>query len=265
MSEKKVQIFEKDYYKSKKGLYTVKPGKLSLFQTIKYYAGMASVVFEARAEVLKGISGFDVVHSASKRVFNYIEKTGAVIDIRGLNFLKKTDGPVVVISNHMSTLETFIFPFLVGSVKECSFVVKKSLVTNPVFGPVMRSLNPIAVERQDPRKDLDLVMREGSELLKKGISVILFPQATRDPVFRPEKFNSLGIKLAKRAGVKVLPCAVKTDFWENGKLISSFGNIYPERTVYFEFGEAMEIEGAGKKEHRKIVDFIQTKIDGWKK
>ena len=173
--------------------------------------------------------------------------------------------PVVVISNHMSTLETFVFPFLVGTAKECSFVVKRSLVTNPVFGPVMRSLNPIAVDRQDPRKDLDVVMKEGTELLKKGVSVILFPQATRDPVFKPENFNSLGIKLAKRAGVKVVPCAIKTDFWENGNLISTFGNIYPERTVYFEFGEAINIEGAGKKEHRAIIDFIQTRIDGWNK
>ncbi len=265
MEKKDVQIFENGIYKSKEGLYSYKPGKLSLLKTINYYRKIIAIVLNARKEVLKGRPGFDVVFDASIKTFKCIEDTGAVISIRGLNYLKEVEGPVVVISNHMSTLETFVFPFLVGTVKKCSFVVKTSLVTNPVFGPVMRSLKPIAVDRKDPRKDLDIVMKEGTELLKNGVSVILFPQATRDPVFKPENFNSLGIKLAKRGGVKVVPCAIKTDFWENGKVMSTFGNVYPERTVYFEFGKAVEIEGAGKKEHREIIDFIQSRIDEWNK
>ena len=263
MAKKEIQIFKNDSYISAERLKPVKAGKLSLLKTAGYYKDIIGVVFNARKQVLSGVPGFDVVFDSSIKMFNCIEKAGGTISIKGLDFLKKEEGPVVVISNHMSTLETFVFPFVVGSFKECSFVVKRSLVTNPVFGPVMRSLEPIAVDREDPRKDLDVVMKEGVELLKKGVSVILFPQATRDPVFKPENFNSLGIKLAKRAGVKVLPCAIKTDFWENGKLFSTFGNIYPERTVHFEFSEAVEIEGAGKKEHREIIDFIQNRINEW--
>ena len=264
MDKKSVKVFENDYYKSEKGLIPYKPGKLSLFKTICFYAGMFDVVLGARKGILKGKYDFNDMINTSKRVFNYIEKTGAAIDIKGLDNLRNEEGPLVIVANHMSTLETFVFPFLVGSLKECSFVVKKSLVTNPIFGPVMRFLKSIAVERKDPRRDLDVVMKEGSELLKNGTSIVLFPQSTRTPVFVPENFNSLGVKLAKRGGVKIIPCAVKSDFWENGKYISSMGHLYPERTVYFEFGEAVEIEGAGKKEHRDIVNFIQTKIDSWK-
>jgi 1-acyl-sn-glycerol-3-phosphate acyltransferase len=265
MDDKSLKVFENDYYKSEKGKFPYKPGKLSLFKTICFYVGMFEVVFEARKGILKGKYDFNDMINTSKRVFNYIEKTGAIIDIKGLDNLKNEEGTLVIVGNHMSTLETFVFPFLVGSVKECSFVVKKSLVTNRIFGPVMGFLKSIAVERKDPRKDLDVVMKEGTELLKNGTSVVLFPQSTRTPRFEPESFNSLGIKLAKRGGVKIIPCAVKSDFWETGKYISSLGHLYPERTVYFEFGKAVEIEGAGKKEHREIVDFIQTKIDSWEK
>ncbi len=263
MENRDMQIFKNGSYKSEEGLYSYKPGRLPFFKAVKYYMKITGIVLNARKEVLNGKPGFDVVFRASIDTFKCIEKTGAVIEIKGLDHLKEAEGPVVIVSNHMSTLETFVFPSIVGSVKECSFVVKRSLVTDPVFGPVMRSLNPIAVDRKDPRKDLDVVMKEGTELLGKGVSVILFPQATRDPVFKPENFNSLGIKLAKRGGVKVVPCAIKTDFWENGKLVSTFGHIYPERTVHFEFGEAVEIEGAGKKEHRAVIDFIQSRIDKW--
>ena len=217
MENKEVQILKNDSYISAERIKPVKAGKLSVLKTISYYKDIIGIVLNTRKQILGGIPGFDVIFNSSIKVFDCIEKTGGAISIKGLDFLKKEDGPVVIISNHMSTLETFIFPFIVGSAKECSFVVKRSLVTNPVFGPVMRSLNPIAVERADPRKDLDVVMKEGTELLKKGVSVILFPQATRDPVFKPENFNSLGIKLAKRAGVKVIPCAIKTDFWGKRK------------------------------------------------
>jgi len=49
------------------------------------------------------------------------------------------------------------------------------------------------------------------------ISVLIFPQTTRDLRFDPNKFNTLGIKLAKRAKVPVIPVAVKTDAWGMGK------------------------------------------------
>ena len=83
----------------------------------------------------------------------------------------------------------------------------------------MRSRNPIVVGRTDPRKDLEAVMNGGVELLKNGISIVIFPQSTRSVEFKPEEFNSLGVKLAKKAGVDVVPIALKTDFWGNGKLI----------------------------------------------
>ncbi len=45
--------------------------------------------------------------------------------------------------------------------------------------------------------------------LKKNISVLIFLQTTRELRFDPKKFNTLGIKLAKRAKVPVIPVAVK--------------------------------------------------------
>ena len=53
--------------------------------------------------------------------------------------------------------------------------------------------------------------------LKKIISVWVFAQTTRELLLDPKKFNTLGIKLAKRARVPVIPVAVKTDAWGMGK------------------------------------------------
>jgi 1-acyl-sn-glycerol-3-phosphate acyltransferase len=127
----------------------------------------------------------------------------------------------------------------------------------------MRSRNPIVVGRTDPRKDLEAVMNGGMDLLKSGVSIIIFPQSTRSLEFKPEEFNSLGIKLARKAGVEVVPVALKTDFWGNGKLIKELGPIDMHKPIHFRFGEPLKITGNGKEENQKIIDFIQAAMAEW--
>jgi 1-acyl-sn-glycerol-3-phosphate acyltransferase len=127
----------------------------------------------------------------------------------------------------------------------------------------MRSRDPIVVGRTDPRKDLEAVMNGGMELLSKGISIVIFPQSTRSVEFKPEEFNTLGVKLAKKAGVKVVPLALKTDFWGNGKIIRELGPLDSRRTIYLKFGEPFPVTGTGKEENQKIIDFIQSSLKEW--
>ena len=238
--------------------------KLSAFKTFSFYMDFLKLILGLRKAILKDEWNQDLFIQHCFQVIKYVEKAGGSFEIKGLDNLRKEKGPFVFTSNHMSTLETVIFPAVIGSIIDVTFVVKESLVKDFIFGPIMRSRNPITVERKEPKKDLDAVLTKGTELLKNGCSVVIFPQATRTAFFEPDKFNSLGIKLAKRAGVSVIPVALKTDFWENGKLISTLGNVYPGRTVRIEFAPPVKIEGAGKKEHEQIITFIKSRFDSWK-
>jgi 1-acyl-sn-glycerol-3-phosphate acyltransferase len=129
----------------------------------------------------------------------------------------------------------------------------------------MLSRNPVVVGRSDPRKDLEAVMNGGAELLSKGVSIVIFPQSTRSLEFKPEEFNSIGVKLAKKTGVPVVPIAIKTDYWGNGKLIKEIGPIDHKKTIHIKFGEPFHITGNGKEENSRIINFIQTSLDEWKK
>lgn len=201
---------------------------------------------------------------SSYEIMKLTEDCGGKYHIKGFDNVEKVKGePVVFISNHMSTLETMVFPCLIAPVKEVTFVVKDSLVSSKLFGPIMRARNPIAVTRKDTKKDLITVMSQGVQKLKDGISIIIFPQSTRTDTFVPEEFNSLGVKLALKAGVKVIPMAIKTDFWGKGMLIKDWGSIHRKKSVYIEFGEPITISGTGKEEHAKIVEFIGTKFQKW--
>ena len=199
----------------------------------------------------------------SVRVLRTLESVGVRLEVENMGVTGRVKGPAVFIANHMSTLETFIVPSLIRPYKEVTFVVKESLLTFPFFGRVMRSRNPVAVGRKDPKSDLRTVLEEGASRLSSGISIVVFPQTTRSDRFVPEKFNSIGIKLAKRASVPVVPIALKTDAWEPGSILKDFGPIDPSRKVHFAFGEPLEIEGSGREQHEEIIRFIQGKMEGW--
>jgi 1-acyl-sn-glycerol-3-phosphate acyltransferase len=163
----------------------------------------------------------------------------------------------------MSTLETFALPCLLNSEKKLTYVVKKELVDYPVFKHIMRSRDPVVVGRSNPRDDFKTVMQEGTRRLKQGTSIIIFPQTTRSRRFDPEQFNSMGVKLAKRAEVPVVPVALKTDAWSTGRLLKDYGRIRPSRDVYFAFDSPMTVSGNGKKEHERCMEFISDRIDEW--
>lgn len=255
--------FDADIYNTpeKKSLTIIDKMLLNsrLYFTLKY----AAVVLRTRKEAIRKVYDTKAWTDSSFEILKFIEKTGGVFHITGMENIIKSSGSILFIGNHMSTLETMILPSIIGPHKELTFVVKESLVKHPLFGDVMRSRNPIIVGRTDPRKDLEAVMNGGVELLQNGISIVIFPQSTRSVEFKPEEFNSLGVKLAKKAGVDVVPIALKTDFWGNGKLIKEIGPLDRHKHIHIKFGEPMRISGNGKEENQKIIDFIQSSLKEW--
>lgn len=232
-----------------------------LYFTLKY----AGVVFRTRKAAIKKVYDTKAWASSSFEIFRFIEKTGGKFHITGMENINKSSRPVLFISNHMSTLETMIFPGIIGPLREVTFVVKESLVKHPLFGDVMKSRNPVLVGRTDPRKDFEAVMNGGVDLFSKGSSIIIFPQSTRSLEFKKEDFNSIGVKLAKKAGVEIVPVAIKTDFWGNGKWIKELGPLDSHKPIHIKFGEPFPVIGNGKDENQRIIDFIKSSLEEWQK
>jgi 1-acyl-sn-glycerol-3-phosphate acyltransferase len=236
-----------------------------LFLNSRWYfiGGYVAEIIRTRSIAMAGLYDRYVWADSSYRVFQLAEDIGGRFHLRGLENLRSCRPPLVIISNHMSTLETFVLPCIIAPIIEVTFIVKDSLVRHPLFGPIMRSRDPIVVKRGNPREDFQTVMTRGRELLSKGTSIIIFPQSTRSAEFIPEEFNSLGIKLAKAAGVQVIPVAVKTDFWANGKYLKDLGAINRSRPIHMVFGQPFPIHGNGKEEHQQVIDFIVTHLREW--
>lgn len=238
--------------------------RLFLGTRLFFMGSFVGMAFSTRRAALKGRYDTQYWVDSSLEVAGLIERCGGRIHITGLDHIRQVKGPVVFLSNHMSTLENMVFPGIIQPLKSITFVVKHELIKHWIFGPVMRSREPIALDRSNPRDDLRIVLEKGQELLSKGQSVIIFPQSTRRIDFNPAEFNTIGTKLAARAGVPVIPIAIKTDFWEHGKLTKYLGTIHRDRPVYIKFGKPMSVKGNGKEEHQQILDFIGSNLQNWK-
>lgn len=191
-----------------------------------------------------------------------VERCGGTVEIVDGD-LAKVNRPTVFVGNHMSMLETLIMPGPILAYHDATIVVKQALLDMPVFGRLMRDAGAIGVGRKDPRKDLKVMMEQGVAELKSGRSIMIFPQSTRLPVFDPSKFNSIGVKMAVRAGCPVIPVALKTDLLGIGKIIRDFGKVDRSKKVWFKFGEALPPDMNPKEIHARCIDFITSNLRSW--
>jgi 1-acyl-sn-glycerol-3-phosphate acyltransferase len=251
----------------KNGSYRTGAVRISLMAraltSLTFYAQLVSIVLGGSIKAKRGQYHTPEWCENSLATLRALESVGVVIEVTGIDSFATVEGPCVFIANHMSTLETFVLPTLIAPRKDTTFVVKQSLVDYPVFKHIMRTRNPITVGRSNPREDLKAVLEGGIERLHAGMSVIIFPQTTRTRDFDPAQFNTIGIKLAKRAGVPIVPIALKTDAWGNGAFLKDYGRIDPSKKVHFDFGKPIWIKDRGTSEHQEIIAFIESKLKEW--
>jgi 1-acyl-sn-glycerol-3-phosphate acyltransferase len=202
----------------------------------------------------------------SLQVLRALEYVGFRIHVEGLEHIAEVQGPCVFAGNHMSALETLVLPGFIDPRKRVTFVVKRSLTTAFAFGHIMRSCDPVVVDRQNPRDDLAAMLTGSEDRLGRGISMIVFPQATRSPHFDRGQFNSIGVKIAKRNNVPLIPLALKTDAWGCGGqgALKDYGKISPEIPVYLRFGKALRVEGNGREEQEYLCRFIEGALAQWR-
>jgi len=252
-------IANSDTYKTPKD----KKGKLIINPALNFFPNLIRIfTYGNRLTKINAYDRYNWV-ATSVMIMDALEKVGLEFEITGMDNYKSFDGPAIFIGNHMSALETVVLPRTINPIKHVVFVTKQELNSVPLFGPINSSRHPIVVGRENAREDLVQVMNQGAERIKDGRSIILFPQRTRSPHFDVKNFNSLGIKLARKNNVPVVPIALLTDAWANGSIVKDFGKIDPSKKVRIAFGKPLTITGNGSEQHQQVIEFITSHLTKW--
>ena len=160
--------------------------------------------------------------------------------------------PCVIVSNHQGQWETYSMQYLFHPM---STLLKKELLYIPLWGWAMKMLNPIAINRNKPKEAILQTLEEGSDRLKKGMYVLLFPEGTRVKAGRVGKYARSSFELAKRNGVMVLPlCHNSGDCWPAHKFIKKPG------IITLIIGEPFYVEDS-KQSASYVQEWVEKKLN----
>lgn len=123
----------------------------------------------------------------------------------GAENLPASDEAVMYIPNHCSYLDIFT---LSGTVPRCfKYMSKQEILAIPIIGWAMQMAGHIGIKRMDKRSQLE-AFKAAVDALKKGNSVVTFAEGTRSPDGRLQPMKAGPIKMAVKAGVKVVPVSI---------------------------------------------------------
>jgi 1-acyl-sn-glycerol-3-phosphate acyltransferase len=128
--------------------------------------------------------------------------------VQGLEHLAPAgrQSPVILLSKHQSTWETFFYPTLMSH--PLAYVFKRELLYIPFFGWAMARMDMIHIDRSRRTEAFARVVAQGQRILAHGSWVIMFPEGTRIARGRAGTYKSGGTRLAIATGTPVVPIAV---------------------------------------------------------
>ncbi len=158
----------------------------------------------------------------------YLAKTVIGLETKILNHdkLKQavSKGPCILALKHQSAYETF---FCAQLDDHFVIVLKKQLISIPVFGFYLKKLNSIVIDRTDSAASLKALLTSSRACLKEGNSILIFPEGTRQHPEAPTNIKGgIGL-LYSMLKVPVVPVALNTgEFWGRRSFIKKPGTIY---------------------------------------
>ena len=131
--------------------------------------------------------------------------TGTRVRIQGLENLDP-QGSYILVSNHQSTFDIFA---LLGYLPiQFRWTAKAELFRTPFMGWAMSRIGYIPIERSSPKKAYRSMLR-AAEVVRNGVSVIIFPEGTRSPDGNLQPFKKGVFLLALKSRAPILPITIQ--------------------------------------------------------
>jgi 1-acyl-sn-glycerol-3-phosphate acyltransferase len=134
--------------------------------------------------------------------------------------------PAIYAVKHQSAWETL---FLSRYLDYPAFVLKKELLSIPLFGWFMQKTGMIAVDRKAGASALRGMARQAAETLESGRSILIFPEGTRVAPGQSRPYQPGVAALYTQLKVPVVPVALNSGlYWGRRAFIKQPGTIVVE-------------------------------------
>ena len=139
-----------------------------------------------------------------KQIFHMIFRlTGSTLTVKG--FENIPDKPVLYVGNHRSYFDIVSGYIVVPG--QTGFVAKKEMEKIPLLPLYMRDIGCLFLDREDIKQGLS-VIKQGTEYMKQGHSMVVFPEGTRNQTDTLLPFREGGYKMAEKSKSPIVPVSI---------------------------------------------------------
>lgn len=107
--------------------------------------------------------------------------------------------PGLVVANHPTLIDVVL---LVAAMPQADCIVKSAAPRNPLFHRIVEAAGYIPNDRPDA------LVAAGTERLRQGRSLLLFPEGTRSPAGQVGEFHRGAARIALRSGRDLIPVVI---------------------------------------------------------
>lgn len=195
------------------------------------------------------------VHETTSRwALSQVKASGAEVSVTGLENVP-SEGAVVFISNHQSNFDIAVLMSYINKPK--GYISKVQMKKIPVLRTWMKYMHCVFIERGNPRKALEAIA-EGVDTLKKGHSLVIFPEGTRSKGPKMGHFKPGSFKLATKAKVPIVPVTINGTY----KLMEQNGGKIKKAEVMIKVHPAIDTKGLSREALEELPDQVREIIKG---
>ncbi|PKN61794.1 MAG: 1-acyl-sn-glycerol-3-phosphate acyltransferase [Deltaproteobacteria bacterium HGW-Deltaproteobacteria-15] len=174
---------------------------------------------------------------------------GVKVQVRGLENLDPAAARIYL-CNHQSYFD--IFALLAYLPIQFKFVMKKELMSLPLLGPTMRRAGYIGIDREDAREALK-GMNQAAEKMKKGASILVFPEGTRSPDGSLQPFKPGAFHIALKSQCDIVPLII-----DGSRLVVPKGSLRIQKGSFaLHIGKPIPIHGYSKKNMPVLLEKVR--------
>lgn len=196
----------------------------------------------------------EYVHQVtSKWAMSQMKLSGATVKVFGEENIPPDQG-VLFVSNHQGNFDIALFMAYIDKPK--GYIAKVELKKIPLLRTWMSYMNCIFMDRGDMRQSAKAIL-EGIELLKRGHSLVLFPEGTRSRGNQMGNFKAGSFKLATKSKVPIVPVTINGSY----KLMEQNGGKVKPASVEIHIHPMVETDSLTKEEEIALPSKIKTIIE----
>ena len=194
-----------------------------------------------------------ICQSIVRGVFRVLLKiAGADLTVDGKENIP--DEAVLFVGNHQSYFDILVT--CINIKRGVGYVAKKEMLKIPFLSMWMKGINCLFLDRDNIKEGLKTIL-QGVEELKKGNSMFIFPEGTRNQGEEMLPFKEGSTKMAEKAKVPIVPVAITgtANLFENNHALK-----VTSAKVHVSFGKPILASELPKEEKKFLGAYVQKQI-----